>query len=983
MRKSIHKIFRNTFILIFFIMTSIIGKTQNVTGFVFDSQTGSGIPGVTVTVKGSQVATQTNEEGNFSIVSSGNGTLVFTAVNYTTLEMPVNNRSNLEVAMSLSTEKLTEVVVIGYGSVKKEDVTGAISTISTKDFQKGTITSFDQMIAGKSPGIAITSNGGHPGSGSVIRIRGLASLNGGNDPLIVVDGAPFSGYVNPNDIATVTILKDAASAAIYGSRASSGVILITTKKGKRGETQLNFNTQFSAGKISRYVDVLDAKDFREYITNNFDQDIAAKLGTSNTDWQKEIYQTAITTNNNLSISGAVGNLPYRISVGYLNQDGILKTDNMQRSTGSVSLTPSFLKNTLKLELNLNGSLTKNRNANQGAIGSAVAFDPTQSVHGGIPTFGNYFQWIRSDGTPNPLAPLNPVALLNQKHDISHFNRAFGNIKLDYSIPSVPGLHVIANLGADYGSSFGTTKIDSIGRENYQVTGNNVIYKGLNNKYDSKFENYFAEYTLNYNTTIESIKSNINAMITYGYYDEKGTNNNYASFDYKGDTLPNSKPKFLNGLNQNTLISNIGRLIYTYDDKYILTGSIRRDGSSRFSPDTRWGWFPSVAFAWNIKNEAFLKSTDVVSSLKLRLSYGVTGNQSGISNYSYIPSYYLSDNVSEYQFGDQFYSMYTPNAYDAGLKWEQTGSANVGIDFGFVNNRITGSLDLYNKSTKDLLASVNLPVGTNFTNMIVTNVGSMTSKGIELNLGFIPLRTDKSEWSFNLNASHNAVEITKLTQFSDSSFKGMQTGGIQGVTGQYIQMNNVGREPYSFLVFKQVYNQNGFPIEGAYKDLNGDGIINPGNDQYYYKSPFAKWIFGFSTNYSYKNWSASAVLRSNIGNYLYNNVASKGAIIRNMAINQYLSNATADIKNTNFRELELQSDYYIQNASFLKMDNIGIAYNVGKVFNSHKTNLNINANVQNVFVITKYKGLDPEMSGGIDNNIYPNPRVFTLGLNLNF
>lgn len=975
-------VFRSLAIAMWLLIGSTAFAQQNrtITGVV--SESGKPLAGVSIVVTETGQGTATNSEGAYSLtVSDAAKTLVFSAVGHETQTVTIKG-TKMNVSLKSDAALLQDVVLIGYGAVKKQDVTGAITTITTKDFQKGTITSFDQMIAGKAPGIAITSNGGHPGSGSQIRIRGLVSLNGNNDPLIVVDGAPFGGYVNPNDIESVTILKDAASSAIYGSRASGGVILITTKKGKKGETKMNFNTQFSVGKISKYVDVLSADEFRGYINNNFDSTISKQLGSANTDWQKEIYQSAITTNNNLSITGAAGILPYRLSVGYLNQDGILRTDNMQRTTGSLSLTPSFLNNKLKVELNLNGSLTKNRNANQGAIGSAVAFDPTQTVKGGISTFGDYFQWLRPDSTPNPLAPLNPVALLNQKHDVSHFNRAFGNIKFDYEIPAVNGLHIIANLGADYGSSYGTTKVDSTGRENYSISSGGLIYKGLDNKYDNKFENYFAEYSLTYNRNFESIKSNINAMATYGYYDEKSTNNNYASFDYKGDTLPNSQPKFPNGLQQSTLISYIGRLIYTYDNKYTITGNIRSDGSSRLSPTTRWQVFPGIAFGWNLKNESFLATSNAVSSMKLRLSYGETGSQGGFGNYTYIPNYFLSDNTSEYQFGNKFYPMITPVAYNAGLKWERTGSTNIGLDFGFAKNRVTGSFDLYKKATSDLLAIVNLPVGTNFTNQLITNVGNFESKGLELNLGFVPVRNENSEWSFNFNASYNKVEITKLTQFSDSSFKGIQTGGISGLTGQFIQMNNVGREPYTFLVYKQVYDKQGKPIEGAYEDLNGDGIINPGDDQYYYKSPIARMIFGFSTNYSYKKWSASAVLRSNIGNYIYNNVTSKGGVIKNMAINQYLSNAVSDIKNTNFNQLQLQSDYYVQNASFLRMDNIGIAYNVGRVF-SDKTTLNIQANVQNVFTITNYKGLDPEVTGGIDNNIYPNPRVFTLGLNLNF
>lgn len=976
-------VFRSLTIALFLLIgsTAFAQQSRIITGVV--TENAQPLSGVSVIALETGQGTATNSEGAYSLsVSVAAKTLVFSSVGHETQTVSIKG-TVMNISLKTDAGVLQDVVLIGYGSVKKQDVTGSISTISSKDFQKGTITSFDQMIAGKAPGITITSNGGHPGSGSTIRIRGMASLNGNNDPLVVVDGAPFGGYVNPNDIESVTILKDAASAAIYGSRASGGVILITTKKGKRGETKMNFNTQFSVGKISKYVDVLNADQFRTYINNNFDSTINKQLGSANTDWQKEIYQTAITTNNNLSISGAAGNLPYRLSVGYLNQDGILRTDNIQRTTGSLSLTPSFLNNKLKVELNVNGSLTKNRNANQGAIGTAVAFDPTQAINGGSATFGDYFQWLRPDGTPNPLAPLNPVALLNQKHDLSHFDRAFGNIKFDYAIPGIAGLNLIANLGADYGSSYGTVKVDSTARENYNITGGGKIYKGLNNKYDSKFENYFAEYSLNFNRNIESIKSNINAMATYGYYDDKSTNNNYASFDYKGDTLPNSIPKFSNGLNQGTLISYIGRVIYTYDNKYTITGNLRSDGSSRLSPANRWQIFPGIALGWNMKNESFLATSDAISTMKFRVSYGETGNQGGFGNYSYIPNYFLSDNVSEYQFGNKFYPMITPVAYNADLKWERTGSTNIGLDFGFAKNRITGSVDLYKKATSDLLAIVNLPVGTNFTNQFISNVGNFESKGVELNLGFIPVRNENSEWSFNFNASYNKIEIKKLTQFSDSSFKGMQTGGISGVTGQTIQMNNVGREPYSFLVYKQVYDKMGNPIEGAYQDLNGDGLINPFDDQYYYKSPLAKLVFGFTTSYSYKRWTASTVLRSNVGNYLYDNVASKGAVIANMAINQYLSNAVSDVNSTQFKTLQLQSDYYIKNASFLKMDNIGVGYNVGKVFNSDKTNLNIQLNVQNVFTVTKYKGLDPEISSGIDNNIYPNPRVYTLGLNLNF
>ncbi|GAB3363557.1 TonB-dependent receptor [Arachidicoccus ginsenosidivorans] len=960
------------------------GKT--ITGVVL-SQDQTALAGVSVSVPQSSTGTITDDKGAFSLqVPTTMTSLSFSFIGYLTQVAPIgaNNQINI-ILIRDSSSNLGDVVVIGYGSVDKKDVTGAIATISTKDFQKGSITSFDQMIAGKAPGISITSNGGHPGSGSTIRIRGLSSLSAGQDPLQVVDGAPFSGYVNPNDIESVTILKDAASAAIYGSRASGGVILITTKKGRLGQTKVNFNNQFSLSQVKDYVDVLTADQFRDFVNSSsfFNEEAKSLMGTANTNWQKEIYRTAVTSNNNISLSGGIGKIPYRLSVGYLNQAGILKTDNMGRTTGSLSLTPTLWQNHLKITLNLNGSVTRNRNANQGAIGAAIAFDPTQSVYDGTDhTFGNYYEWVRADGTPNPLAAFNPVSMLSQRTDISHYNRGFGNINVDYSLHFLPDLHVSANLGFDVGNSTGTTKEQPTSRNTYNLQSS-TVYKGLNNQYSSDFNNYFAEYMLNYKKDITSIKSNINAILLYGYYDDRSVTDNYASYDYFNREIPNSQPKYPDSLKQNTLISYVGRLIYTYDNKYTLTASLRRDGSSKFAPDTRWGWFPSVALGWNLKKEGWFGDASALSSLKLRGSYGITGNQSGIDNYRFIPTYYLSDNVSNYQFGDNFYSMYTPSSYDESLKWEKTASANIGLDFGFFDQRIFGSVDVYNKHTTDLLAVVNIPAGTNFTNQLLTNIGSMTSKGAELNLGFVPVRSNDVEWTVNLNAAYNNSKITKLLANADSSFKGQPVGGIEGATGQTIQIQNMQQEPNAFLVYKQVYDANGKPIEGAYEDLNGDGQINPYDDQYSYKSPWPKWVLGFSTNLRYKKWNFSTTLRANIGNYMYNNIASNQGIAYNMSVNQYLANAVTDVLYTRFINKQQQSDYYVQNASFLKMDNIGITYNVGQVLKYKNTDLSLSAHVQNVLCITKYDGLDPEIYGGIDQNIYPNPRVYTIGLNLNF
>ena len=959
----------------------------SVSGVVADQ---SNVPliGVSIRIQDNSSGTVSSSSGSFHLeVPKLGDTLVFSYLGYGTQHVAVISGSLNVTMYPANGQKLNEVVVIGYGAVRKQEVSGAITTLDAADFQKGTVTSFDQMIQGKAAGLSVTPNGGHPGSGGTIRIRGLSSLNGSQDPLVVVDGMPFGGYVNPNDIASVTILKDAASAAIYGSQASGGVILITTKKGQPGELKMNFNTQVSVGTIPKYADVLNADQFRQFVLNSpYIQGTGdtSLLGNANTNWQKEIYRPAVTSNSNLSILGSIGkSLPFRASFGYLTQQGILETDKMNRGTGSVSLTPTLFDGHLKVEVNLNGSLTKNFNANQGAIGAAVAFDPTQPVYDAANNmFGGYYQWMTSPTSYNPNAPLNPVALLRQRDDESNYNRGFGNVKLDYSLPFLPELHLMANWGYDIATTNGTTREDSTSLNAYKT--NNQQAWGMDNPYYNKNRNLLAEYTLSYDKFFPGVKSHINAMAMYSYEDTKYTFNNYRSYDYKGDTIPNTTPPlYPNGLNQNTLISFLGRLIYTYDERYTLTASFRRDGSSKLAPGHRWVSFPSLSLAWDVTKEDFLKNSSVISLLKPRLSYGKTANQGGISDYSYYPGYYLSDNQSMYEFGKTFYNMYTPAAYNAELTWETTGSINAGVDFGFLGDRISGTVDVYHKKTTNLLVTANLPAGTNFTNQLIGNVGEMKSEGIEVNLKVVPIQTNDLKWTVNINAAYNESKITKLTQTQDSSFKGFQVGGIAGATGQYIQEQYVGHEPNSFLVYKQVYDTDGKPIEGAYVDLTGDGAINPIDDQYFYHSPYPKWLLGFSTQLDYKKWTFSTVLRANIGNYVYNNVASNTGIAYNMAVNSYLANASSDILHTGFVYKQQQSDYYVQNASFLKMDNLGISYQLGDVFSSGKTNLTLSANVQNVFTVTKYHGINPEIYSGIDNNVYPVPRVFTFGVNLDF
>ncbi|MFB6456504.1 SusC/RagA family TonB-linked outer membrane protein [Chitinophaga sp. Hz27] len=962
-----------------------------ITGKVTDAATGESLPGVSIQIKGTSRGTQSDAQGHYTIGGTNASTvLVFSFLGKVPKEITIGTQQSINIQLSDDKHQLQEAVVIGYGTQKKKEVGGSITTISSKDFQKGNIQSPDQLIVGKVAGVSVTSNSGQPGVGSTIRIRGGSSLNASNDPLYVIDGVPLSGsgingapnplsLINPNDIESLTILKDAAATAIYGSRASNGVIMITTKKGTSGTPKITFNTNIAVGKINKMIDALSADQFRQYVDSLGTPAQKAMMGNASTNWQKEIYRTSISNDNNLSIAGAVKNMPYRVSADFSNQTGTLITDNLKRSFLSVNLNPQFFDHHLKVNISAKGVISKAHYANQGAIINAVQFDPTQPVYDSSSPFGGYWEWYTKDAnggvTLNPNAPRNPVSLIRMQDNNSQVQRSYGNIELDYRFHFLPDLRANLNLGYDVSKGSGTTFVPANAAQAY-TTG------GQNNSFLQKINNKVGEFYLNYVKTIPSIKSNINVLAGYGYYDNATTNYNYASFNAKGDTIEGSTPKFPFDIPRNTLISYYGRLIYSFDDKYIFTGSLRTDGSSRFARENRWGVFPSAALTWRMNKENFLSDSKTLSDLKLRLSYGITGNQDGIANYSYMAIYSTSTNSSMYQFGNNWYNMMSPAAYDKNIKWEQTATWNGGLDFGFLQDRLRGSVDVYYKKTKNLLNTVPIPIGSNFSNQILTNVGNIENKGIELNIGATPIQKGKLTWDVNFNLTYNNNKITNLTAVTDSSFVGNLTGGITGGTGQTIQIHSVGYNTFSYYVYKQVYDANGKPIEGVYEDLNHDGVINE-KDMYRYKSPAAKVFLGFSTSVAYDRWTLSTSLRASFGNYVYNNVASNFGVRRNI-LNPLglLNNSTTDIYKTNFFNNQYQSDYYIQNASFLRMDNLSLGYNFGALFRN-TAHLRLNATVQNVFTITKYKGLDPEVNGGIDYNLYPRSRVFTLGANLEF
>ncbi|GAA4927663.1 SusC/RagA family TonB-linked outer membrane protein [Mucilaginibacter defluvii] len=957
-------------------------QSGSISGTVLDTKRES-LPGVSVTVDGTTVGTATDMNGAFKLnsVSAGTHTITAKYIGYTTLIKTVTvtagQTTNVEFLLTAESQSLNEVVVIGYGTQQKKELTGSITSISSKDFQKGTITSPEQLINGKLPGVQIVSGGGQPGAGSEIRIRAGASLNASNAPLIVVDNVPLNNesipgvanpltLINPNDIENFTVLKDANATAIYGSRASNGVILITTKKGGSGKPQINVTSQNSIATVARKVNNLSAAEVRDYVNANGTQAQKDLLGDANTDWQKEIFRNAFTTDNNVSVTGKKANTPYRLNIGYLNQDGILMRDNMNRVSGALTLSPKFLDNHLKIDLNLKGSYSRSTFANQGAIGSAIMFDPTQAVNAEN-KYGNYFEWTSGD-VPNPNAPRNPVALIEQRDDKGRAARSFGNLQVDYTLPFLPELRANVNLGYDISRGQGTTVIPDFAAQNYAT-------KGLRSRYMNDINNKVLEFFLAYKKDFKSINSNLDAIAGYGYYDNKRTNFAYASYQFDGTTAI-SNPVFPYDIPRSRLLSYYGRAIYTYAGKYILSGTVRTDGSSRFSPENRnrWGVFPSGAFTWRISEEPMLKSSNVLSDLKLRLSYGVTGQQDIGSLYSYLPNYAKSSNESQYQFGNEFYYMYAPLAYDKDIKWETTATSNIGLDFGFLNGRLAGKLDVFYKKTKDLLAVVNIPVGSNFSNQLLTNVGNMENKGVELELNGSIIKSKKLNWDMGFNFTYLQNKVTNLTLVDNPNYF-QQAGSITGATGNFIQVHTAGKAPFSYYVYKQVYGTDGKPLEGVYEDLNGDGSITA-SDRYFYKSPAPKFLMGFSTSLNYQRWTLATVLRASLGNYMYDNVSSNLATRSNL-LNPAgsINNAPVEFLNSGFTINQYNSDYFIRNASFLKMDNLSLSYNIGRY--------NFSANVQNVFVVSKYKGVDPEIFNGIDYTLYPRPRIYTLGVNVGF
>lgn len=910
----------------------------------------------------------------------------------------------IELTLKDDTELLDEVVVIGYGSVKKDDLSGSVVAIKAEEMNKGAVTSPQELIMGKVPGLSVSQGDGAPGAGSTIRIRGGASLNASNDPLIVIDGIPVSNdaapgtpnalaTINPNDIETFTVLKDASATAIYGSRASNGVIIIQTKKGTQDKIKVSYSGTFTAKDPYKRIETLDAQSFREVMQAQYPEGTAQSADiqrilnvypNQSTDWQDAIYQTGLSTDQNIGIAGKAGFMPFRISLGYNTEKGTLKTSKYERYTGAVNLSPKFFDNHLSVDINVKGTINKNRFADSGAVGAAAFFDPTKPIYDEENRYNGYWNWGIVQGAQADLATQNPLSLLYDRNNHGTTKRSLGNIQLDYKIHGLEDLHANLNLGYDVAKTTGRNFVNS----NSVQSSLDKTFTGLGqgNTWNNLRRNHLLDFYMNYAKNIESIKSNFDIMAGYSwqhfYYANHDITYSNPTEDLgakEGYTYDENERHYIRDDHrripyENYLISFFGRLNYNFMDRYLLTATLRRDGSSRFSENNRWGLFPSAALAWTISNEPFMKATEnVLSKLKLRLGYGVTGQQE-IGDYQYITSYSFSTNPNTTYLGT---TLLKPNGYSPDLKWEQTTTYNVAIDFGFLNNRINGSIEYYQKHTKDLLNTISAAAGTNFINLITANVGKMKNKGVEANVNAIAIQSKDFTWEVGYNITWNDSKITKLTTTFNPDYQGIDAGTNQ--------KHQVGEMPGTFYLYQQVYDENGKPIQNAFVDRNNDGQITEADRYLTHKSPMAKVYMGFSSQFSYKKWDLGFNLRANFGNYVYNGVASGNSTSNNYGGKGFITNLYNGFQDTGFTLLntseQMASDYFLENASFLKMDNLTLGYSFQNLF-AAKLSGRISASVQNVFTISKYSGLDPEC-GAIDSNIWPRPRTYTIGLNLNF
>lgn len=1017
----------------FFLMVGLLfsvglnAQTITVSGVVSDPS-GEPLIGASILAQGTTVGTSTNIDGEYTINVAPDATLVVSYVGYDTQNVPVDGRTSINVTMQENSVMLNEVVAIGYGTVKKSDATGSVAVIKPDEIEAGLATSVQDMLVGQTPGVVVTQAGG-PEGGGTIRIRGGSSLNASNDPLIVVDGVPLSnagmgglgnslGMISPENIESMTILKDASATAIYGSRASNGVIIITTKKGKSGKPTVNFAANLYVNTARKTWKVLDANQFRSLLESRGMDAALAATGDANTDWQDEVLRTTVSSDYSLSVGGTAGWLPYHAEISYTNNNGIIKTSKMDRVTMGFNLSPKFFDNHLSVNANVKGYYIRNNFGDAGALSSAISFDPTHPVRSNEPIvsgnsgfqylYNGYYE-VHNNGTLNDNAALNPMGLLEQRDNHANVYRSNGNLQLDYSLHFLPDLHLNLNLGYDVMKS---NLVDNWAANSATAYKNHEHYGGAYNFDQYQFRsNTLLNFYLNYKKEVESIYSNFDVTAGYdwqrfyndGHYTGANGNSGYrvspglntptylgkneAGQQTYGVTVNESTIPLLGQNFQNDgvsadgdyhwadryqLLSFFGRLNYTFKDRYLLTVTVRGDATSRFAKDKRWGVFPAVALGWKINQEAWMQgAAGWLSDLKLRLGWGKTGQQEIGETINYMALYAIASPSVSYPNGTNgWYLPVYARGYNPDLTWETTTSWNAGLDFGFLNNRITGSIEYYKRKTTDLLAYVAAPAGSSTTNMLNRNIGSLENYGVEFNIAAKPVVTNDFTWTLSYNVGWNHNEITELTTGASQ----LKTGGISGGNGNTVQIHAEGHPANSFYLFQQVYDESGAPLEGVYVDQNGDGQIDD-SDKIINKSPDPKVTMTFGSQFRYKKWDLGFNIRASIGNYVYNNVLSTKAVYNDLftyGLNNVVEN------DYYFEQPRYMSDYYLRNASFVRCDNITLGYTWDNLLND-KLRLRLFGAVQNPFVITKYKGVDPEVFGGIDNSVYPRATTYSLGL----
>lgn len=1000
-------------------------------GVVLDGTNNQPLPGVNVLVTGTTNGTTTDFDGNFTLTNIKKGEKIsFSYIGFTDETLIYENQKTITITLKEDQRELKDVVVIGYGTTTKKDATGSLQSITTKDFNKGSIVSADQLLTGKAPGVRITNNGGQPDSAPNIRIRGGASLNANSSPLIVIDGIPVDNttpagvsnplsLINPNDIESFTILKDASAAAIYGSRASNGVIIITTKKGSSGAPEFNYSSNITIGKVGKKIDMMNGKQFTNFIqtyhpslTNSLGIDdpstaVTDDLSTpevegrilSNTDWQDAIYRTSISTDHNFSVKANLyGKIPFRASVGYTRNEGLVKTNDYERLSYSLKMTPKVFSDHLKIDANAKGIFT-NKNAidEGGALGGAINMDPTKPIRDNSSTnrFGGYYQDFVLDGSGNPTNTIsgqyNPVALLMQRTRPERAVRFLGNIEFDYKMHFLPELRAVVNLGLDASEAQIKERFSNNAMATYRVINSGADYvfnPGKNYEENQTMTNTTLDSYLVYTKSLNGFLTKFDVQGGYSYQNFKNDGNKeiYRYNETTGvrEILPNDNNpnnRYYNVLN---LQSFFGRANFDLANKYLVTLSLRADGSSLFREDKRWGYFPAAALAWKLKEEEFIKNINFINDVKVRLGVGKTGQQDITGNVGFYPStplFTIGSNNSQYLDNSNLYSALV---FNEDLTWEKTTTYNLGIDFDlFKNNFLSGSFDIYRRETTDLLARVPLPPGQGLSDTFIKNVGSTESKGFELSLNFKPVKTDNFNLEIATNVAYSYVEITDLKDVTTLSAGGSLPTG----TNVNIAQNAVGFQPYSFWVFQQLYDGNGAAIPGAFVDRNADGVIT--NDDRYYKAVTPNWTFGFGINFNYKQWDFSSSFRGQLGGQVYNaRKLTSGWVDRSIPTNSNslsnvldFYNGAADIQFQNYNGNATFSDYFLEDATFLRCENIVLGYRFNKFYKN--SSMRVYGAINNPFILTKYTGQDPENFGAIDNNFYPRPTSFTFGLNFDF